>query len=283
MINIYKITNIVNNKIYIGQTTRKIELRFSDHISHAFNSKRKNDLNVKLYKAMREFGIDKFKISLLESIDGTVKDGDAAEIKWIEKLNATDDEKGYNTDKGGHTISDKCRQARIQQMIGSTLNENQLEIVRANGMKIAKTICLFDINSGEFLGEYESIMAASKILKCDRRSIQRCLNGEYLHCLIKSINKDCVWRYKEENVDRLSEEDIQDIKQKIFNKRYHANVNKSKSHEGIGRTVLQCDINGNIIAKYNTAKDAADAIGVNRNSIYKHINKIYKSFLWKFE
>ena len=36
---IYKITNIVNNKIYIGQTIQPIEKRFIQHKSHAKTGK----------------------------------------------------------------------------------------------------------------------------------------------------------------------------------------------------------------------------------------------------
>ena len=113
---IYKITNTKNNKIYIGQTKQPLNKRFRDHISHAFNSERPNDLNCKLYIAMREEGINHFIIEELELIENTTRYfADKKEIDWISKLDATNPEIGYNVDKGGHVISEKCRKARIRK------------------------------------------------------------------------------------------------------------------------------------------------------------------------
>lgn len=74
--NIYKITDIINNKVYIGQTKRDIMRRYSDHISHAFTSKRPNDLSCSLYIAMRKYGIQNFVPELIETIEGSPKEID---------------------------------------------------------------------------------------------------------------------------------------------------------------------------------------------------------------
>lgn len=91
--NIYKITDITNNKVYIGQTKRDIMRRYSDHISHAFVSKRPNDLSCELYIAMREHGIQNFIPELIETVEGTPKDIDDKEREWISKYDSTNPEK----------------------------------------------------------------------------------------------------------------------------------------------------------------------------------------------
>jgi hypothetical protein len=199
MTRIYKITDITNNKIYIGQTSRSLEARFRDHKSKAVTSNRPNDLNCKLYQAMRKNGTDNFTIELLEEFDGTRFKADQQEIYWIATLNSTDPEIGYNTDKGGHVISEACRKARIKQLTGSKLEGERLEIVRANGMKKAKIVCQYDVKTGELIGEYPSIIGASRLTGCDRRTIQRQLKGEANTGTPHSIsNLKYIWKYKEE-------------------------------------------------------------------------------------
>ena len=195
---IYKIVNRVNNKIYIGQTKREIFKRFSDHMSHALRSKRPKDINCSLYIAVREFKPENFSIELLEEFTGTRYQADKKEIEWIAKLDSCNPEIGYNIDKGGHVISEKCRKARVQQLLGSKLTGKQLDIVRENGMKIAKAVCQYDVLTGELLGEYPSIISASRITECDRRTIQRQLSGESNTGSPHSLgNLKYIWKYKQ--------------------------------------------------------------------------------------
>mgnify|MGYP001031957106 CR=1 FL=1 len=196
---IYKITNVKNGKIYVGQTRRPIYNRLKDHISHALNSKRPNDLNVKLYVAIREFGPENFLIEPLETIIGSWKNADRLEIEWIAKLDSTNPEIGYNTDKGGHVISEKCRQAKIALQTGSKLTGRALEVVRENGKKHSKKVCQYTV-TGEFIAEFPSIIEASRSTGCDRRSIQRQLKGEYNTGTARSrAMLKYIWKYKEED------------------------------------------------------------------------------------
>ena len=62
--NIYKITNIKTEDIYVGSTIQILKNRFKTHKSNA-------NLNKpgKLYECMRKIGIEHFKIELLEVVD----------------------------------------------------------------------------------------------------------------------------------------------------------------------------------------------------------------------
>lgn len=60
---IYKITNIQNNKIYIGQSIRPIEDRFHRHINDALN----NILDTHFARAIRKYGKDNFTIEEIDS------------------------------------------------------------------------------------------------------------------------------------------------------------------------------------------------------------------------
>lgn len=199
MTRIYKITDNTNSKIYIGQTSRDLRKRFSDHKSHAIKSERPNDLNCLLYQAMREHGTANFSIDLLEEVNGTRYEGDKREAFWIAELDTMNPEKGYNKDKGGHIISEACRRARIKQLTGSKLEGKQLEIARENGKKMSKVVCQYDVNTGELIAEYSSIIGASRETGCDRRTIQRQLKGEANIGTPHSIgNLKYIWKYKEQ-------------------------------------------------------------------------------------
>lgn len=192
-INIYKITDRINGKIYIGQTKRNIYRRFADHTSR-INSNRKNDLSCSLYIAMKNHEIKNFYIELIEEVDAII--GDEREQFWIKELDSTNPEIGYNLDKGGHIISDACRQARIKQMLGSKLTGKALETARNNGIKNSKPVCQFD-KEGNLINEFPSLIEASRSTGIDRRGIQRQLNNPVDPNNSRAwSNTKYIWKYK---------------------------------------------------------------------------------------
>lgn len=60
---IYKITNLVNGKIYVGKST-DYKRRFTDHLYNA--SKGHQSF---LYSAIRKYGADQFQVNLIESVE----------------------------------------------------------------------------------------------------------------------------------------------------------------------------------------------------------------------
>lgn len=64
MVGIYKITNKINQKIYIGQSVN-ISKRWTAHRNGAFNPNN-NQYNTPLYKAIRKYGIENFTFEVLE-------------------------------------------------------------------------------------------------------------------------------------------------------------------------------------------------------------------------
>lgn len=96
---IYKITNIINGKLYIGQTL-DYEERVRQHKQTPFreNSKEKDR---PLYRAMRKYGVENFKFEIIDTAE-TIEELNEKEIYWIQYYDScVDNNKGYNLDKGG--------------------------------------------------------------------------------------------------------------------------------------------------------------------------------------
>lgn len=93
---IYIITNSINNKKYIGQTKTSLEKRLYNHCKDA---KRKDRENRPLYAAFNKYGIENFKITLLEEVSSNAYLNDREKF-WIKELN-TFGKNGYNSTLGG--------------------------------------------------------------------------------------------------------------------------------------------------------------------------------------
>ena len=86
---VYKITNLLNGKIYVGQTKKTLDKRFKEH------SKAKTVIGA----AIRKYGAENFKIEVIEFCQNFLELNER-EIFWIEKLNCKVPN-GYNVADGG--------------------------------------------------------------------------------------------------------------------------------------------------------------------------------------
>jgi hypothetical protein len=87
---IYKVENLINGKIYIGQSVN-IENRKLEHLSHAGCDK------TKFHRALSAYGKNNFKWSILEECDRDKLN--EREIYWISAYDSFNN--GYNMTSGG--------------------------------------------------------------------------------------------------------------------------------------------------------------------------------------
>jgi len=85
---VYKITNLVDGKCYVGRTKREIEQRFKEH----------QNANSCIGEAIRKYGAENFKIEVIEKC-ATANKLEIREKYWIKKLN-TQFPNGYNLVSG---------------------------------------------------------------------------------------------------------------------------------------------------------------------------------------
>lgn len=106
MIGIYKITNLINQKVYIGQSV-DIEKRWKTHKTHSLDYYGE-DFNCVFYKAIRKYGLENFSFEVIEEC--SKEELDEKEKYWIKFYNSFlgfENCNGYNMTLGGNNSSSK--------------------------------------------------------------------------------------------------------------------------------------------------------------------------------
>jgi len=106
---VYKLTNKVNGKIYVGQTRFSLDKRFKDHIYGINAGARKH---LPLNRALKKYGGDHFKKEVLCEC-ASLDDLDVAETAFIYYYNSLAPN-GYNVKEGGqrrYCVSISARKA----------------------------------------------------------------------------------------------------------------------------------------------------------------------------
>ena len=89
---IYKISNTINNKLYIGQTWFTKNVRFTQH--------KRDKLCIKLAHAFNKYGKENFNVEFI-TVAGTQECADYWELFFIKKYDTI--KNGYNIKMGGST------------------------------------------------------------------------------------------------------------------------------------------------------------------------------------
>jgi len=96
---IYKVTNNINGKVYIGQSIFKIEKRFNQHLS---DSKKPSKCHRPFYDAINKYGQENFSIELVEEVNNDeLNDREKYWIAFYRSYIGFNDCRGYNATLGG--------------------------------------------------------------------------------------------------------------------------------------------------------------------------------------
>ena len=160
MYSLYKITNLLNNKSYIGVTNRNPEERFMEH-------KRPSSKSF-IAKAIQSDGLENFSFEVLVT-DITEKDISDLECKYIKKFNSLLPN-GYNADLGG------IKYHKHSEYIKNIISE------KGKGNKNSKYIAdilMFD-KKMNLLNRFQSAREAARFLGNESKNvgINYCLNGK---------------------------------------------------------------------------------------------------------
>ena len=168
---IYKMTNIQNNKVYIGQTIRPIKDRFNRHMNDALH----NIIDTHFARAIRKYGKENFTIEEIDSAN-TQEELNQKERYWIQYYNSVKD--GYNeTDAiskcGGNTYQSKTE--KEIEVIKNKISEGKLGAKNPMARKIKRINIL--TNESDI---FDTIISCAKAcgIQNGKTSITTRLNGQ---------------------------------------------------------------------------------------------------------
>lgn len=214
MSKIYKITNDINNKVYIGKTEYTVEKRFNEHCQDAFKTEENNR---PLYRAMKKYGINHFHIEEIESC--LVTEAALREQYWIEYYNSYQD--GYNATRGGdgksyidiNELVQLWNEGKGVQEIAKITGHDSghvSQLLKNNGVTeqdikkrskepISKRVVMLDKN-GKVLQIFSSTREAARYLVVAKQKSPTSEGGYATHIseVCRGIRKSCLgykWQY----------------------------------------------------------------------------------------
>lgn len=271
---IYKITNIINGKVYIGQTIQTIEARWEQHKRSSTYKK------YALYYAMRKYGLDNFKIEMIEQCDN--KELNDKEIEWIAFYNSY--REGYNMTLGGdggtlydyeaiykmwlegkdifeiHEKVGGCRKKIYEALLSYGVPKEDVDKYR---QKRERKNILQYFKNGVLVNKYYTIEDAAR-----KTGISITMIGKA--CREGRTAKGYFWKYATNN------KDITDIIQDYYEKISKINT----------KPVCQIDFKGNIVKIWPSLTSVLEHFNCSapkiKRSIINPLTSAY-GFLWEFE
>lgn len=170
-ISIYKITNLINKKVYIGQSTN-LRKRISGHKAKAEAGSR-----LLMYVDMRKYGYVNFHIEEIDTAENHTE-GDKKERYYIKEYNSTNPEYGYNSKKGTSRIKPFSSMIEHMKAAQKGFGGGSKGKMRGEAHRARKIKCL---ENGKI---YDCIMDCAEDLfgkdytKTDRVKISMCAKPE---------------------------------------------------------------------------------------------------------
>lgn len=220
---IYKISNDINNLVYIGQTTGSIQARFKQHL---YDSKKHINDTHKFYNAIRTIGADHFKIEIIEECDNDKLD--EQERYWINYYDSYNN--GYNSKNGGQNSQIKVNPDYCIQYYLN--NKNQKTLTQITQELGVGTNMLRELLQEKGIRKKQEYILYKNWTEEEKDKIKNDIkNGCTLDYLVKTYHHDLkiIKKFIEEN---------------------NLEIISIKNNNKI--PILQLDLNGNIIKEWNS-------------------------------
>lgn len=220
---IYKIENLVNHKVYIGQSI-DITKRFYMHRHELKYNKHQNE---HLQRSYNKYGKENFKHEDIEMCESNLLD--ERERYWIDYYDSTNREKGYNIESGGSNTKNCSEETKNKLrlnhigMYEGELNpmygKHHTKIVKQRISKLnsKSVIC---ITTGEV---FSSIQEAAKQYEIIYTAIDNCLRGSTKSSSKLSDGTPLQWDYYDNYID--NPHDYNEYTNDHFNKVICINTN----------------------------------------------------------
>lgn len=199
---VYIISNIKNNKKYIGSCTSSIKQRLNNHKNELKKGKHRNTY---LQRSFNKYGIENFTFEILEEHDPEFCI--SMEQYWMNMLNVTNRKFGYNiAPVAGNSFGQK-RTKQQRENISNSLKGKRKGILNPRygtkwseetRLKIAnssknKAVLKLDLNNN-IIAEYKSLSEAGKLNNLYSDHIGKVCNNKPNHLTAGGYK----WKFKNE-------------------------------------------------------------------------------------
>ena len=177
---IYSIICKVNQKRYIGQTTKNLSVRWKQHIAES-----KNNTNRPLYNSINKYGVGMFVVRELEA-DVPYEKLSERESYWIEQFDTFNN--GFNLTTGGEqnkNLSPEVREKISSTMLGVSKTEEHTSKMRKTLKE--RNIGFSVIGDGKHLRMQIKAICVENGKELFFDSIRQC--GQELHILENNISR----------------------------------------------------------------------------------------------
>lgn len=142
---IYLIRNLINQKIYVGQS-KDIKRRWQEHLRSGqpekYNIKSTRDSKTPIHLAMQKYGVDNFTINILETC--RIEQLNEREIYWIACLCANNSSVGYNITSGGQANFALAKEQHSQAKLTQSQVNEIIELLRSNQLSLSEISALYN-------------------------------------------------------------------------------------------------------------------------------------------
>jgi group I intron endonuclease len=192
MYTVYRHTNKLNNKIYIGITGRNPETRWAKGKGY---KPRNGNQSAYFYNAVLKYGWDNFSHEILYT-ELTKQEAEKIEVELIKKFNSNNREFGYNIDNGGNSVGklsqetkeklsksweigkeERCKKISEGSKGKKFTKEHRLHLSEAKKGKPAnnrKSVIQYDLNMN-FIKRWDSLEDAQRETKVCKANICRAI------------------------------------------------------------------------------------------------------------
>lgn len=222
---IYKITNQLNQKSYIGQTKQPIEVRWEAHIWAAF--RKEDDNRYYLHRAIHKYGVENFKFEIIEEVPNT--ELDEREIYWIAYYHTYRYDKlgnqSYNLTRGGkgnwkyepevlinafiehhEHLTETCKDIGCSQpTLIKVLKEKEL-----HGKGSMQPIYQISLEDGSIIKKYNSMVEAQSMMNIKTTALWEAIHG------LQKTAAGYAWCKVEDYSNFKLEEHIDNKKKKVL-------------------------------------------------------------------
>lgn len=153
---IYLITNTINNKVYVGQTTHTLKERMWNY-KKEYNYPLSKDRPI--LRAMRKYGFENFSFSILEDDIQIQEELDEKERYYINKYHSLTIQNGYNVELGGNGRGKHSEE--VKKKISEAQKGEKNHMFGKTGKLNGASKAIIDLTTGKI---YESANLAAKEL-----------------------------------------------------------------------------------------------------------------------